>query len=150
MSFPGFLSALLLAAAAFAQTSEVTVEMPPERPVVGLFLRPFHFEKRIVPPPKLTNPPRLEVLVRAGNLYLSAQDVIALVLENNIDIAVQRYNPLLARESLRRAESGNILRSVEAPVVAGPTSVSTAGISTNATGPARRGRWWSPRRRGGP
>jgi outer membrane protein TolC len=35
---------------------------------------------------------------------------------------------------VRRAESGNILRSVDTPIVAGPTSVSTAGVSTNANG----------------
>jgi outer membrane protein TolC len=102
--------------------------------VVGGLLRPFHLEKRIVSPPKLTNTPRLESLVRSGNLYLSRQDVIALVLENNLDIAVQRYSPLLAREVLRRAEGGGILRSVDTPIAAGPTSVSTAGISTNANG----------------
>jgi outer membrane protein TolC len=139
MSISGFLSALLLAAAAYAQSSEVTIQTPPERPVIGRFLRPFHIENRIVPAPKLTNSPRLDQLIRGGNLYLSAQDVIALVLENNLDIAVQRYNPLLSRETLRRAESGQILRSVEAPVVAGPTSVSTAGISTNANGLAGGG-----------
>ena len=53
------------------------------------------------------------MLVRSGNLYLSVQDVIALVLENNLDIAVQRYSPFLAREVLRRAEGGAILRNVD-------------------------------------
>ena len=33
-----------------------------------------------------------------------------------------------------RAEAGNILRQVDTPIVAGPTSVSTAGISGNANG----------------
>jgi outer membrane protein len=76
----------------------------------------------------------LESLVRAGNLYLSVRDVIALVLENNLDIAVQRYSPFLAREMLRRTEGGGLLRSVDTPIAAGPTSVSTAGISVNANG----------------
>src|SRR5262249_48565846 len=75
-----------------------------------------------------------EMLVRSGNLYLSKEDVIALVLENNLDIAVQRYSPFLAREVLRRAEGGGILRSTDTAIAAGPTSVSTAGISTNANG----------------
>src|SRR5947209_16962542 len=127
------------AQSSFAQSSEVGIQILQTRPMVGRILKPFHLEKRIVAPARLTNSPRLESLVRAGNLYLSAQDVIALALENNLDIAVQRYNPLLAREVLRRAEGGNILRSVEAPVVAGPTSVSTAGISTNAHGLAGGG-----------
>jgi len=55
--------------------------MPKMPPVVGPLLRPFHIEKRVVPPAKLSNSPRLESLVRSGNLYLSVQDVIALVLE---------------------------------------------------------------------
>ena len=71
-------------------------------------------------PINLGNSSRLDSLIRAGNLYLSAQDVIALALENNIDIEVQRYGPLLAREVLRRAEGGGLLRNVGQGVVAGP------------------------------
>jgi outer membrane protein len=121
---------LTAACTVLAQSSEVSI-VTPKQPV---FLRPFHFEKRIVPAAKLTNTPRLEQLVRAGNLYLSVQDVIALALENNLDIAVQRYAPFLAQEVLRRAQGGGILRGTDSPVVAGPTSVSTAGVSTNANG----------------
>ena len=86
----------------------------------GRLLKPFHLERRVVAPAKLTNSPRLESLVRGGNLYLSVQDVIALALENNLDIAVQRYSPFLAREVLRRAEGGGFLRQVDTPVAAGP------------------------------
>jgi outer membrane protein TolC len=91
-------------------------------------------ERRIVAPVRLTNTPRLESLVRGGNLYLSVQDVIALVLENNLDIAIQRYGPPLAREVQRRAEGGGFLRSVDTPITPGPTSVSLAGVSTNTNG----------------
>jgi outer membrane protein len=119
---------------AFAQSSEVSIESPKPPPVIGHVLAPFHLEKRTVAPAKLSNTPRLESLVRAGNLYLSVQDVIALVLENNLDIAVQRYSPFLAREVLRRSEGGGFLRSVDTPIAAGPTSVSTAGVSVNANG----------------
>jgi outer membrane protein len=135
-------SALLwacLSSSALAQTSEVSIEAPKPPPVIGPILRPFHVEKRVVSPARLSNTPRLESLVRAGNLYLSVQDVIALVLENNLDIAVQRYSPLLAREVLRRTEGGGLLRSVDTPIAAGPTSVSTAGISVNANGLAGGG-----------
>src|SRR6516225_2699272 len=134
MRVSGILCAALLAPGLFAQSSEISITNPPAPPVVGGFLKPFHLEKRMVSPPKLTNSPRLESLVRGGNLYLSVQDVIALVLENNLDIAVQRYSPFLAREVLRRAEGGGILRAVDTPIVAGPTSVSTAGVSANANG----------------
>src|ERR1035438_6981414 len=128
------LGIFVIASTVLAQSSEVSIQMPKQQAVIGTFLRPFHLEKRIVPPAKLTNSPRLEQLVRAGNLYLSVQDVIALALENNLDIAVQRYSPFLAQEVLRRAEGGGILRGTDTPVVAGPTSVSTAGVSTNANG----------------
>src|SRR5580700_4034178 len=64
------------------------------------------YQLRSVPPVNLTNTGRLDQLIRAGNLYLSAQDVVALALENNIDIEVQRYGPLLQREVLRRANAG--------------------------------------------
>jgi len=124
----------LAAAAASAQTPEVSIETPKARPVVGRLLAPFHLEKRTVPPAKLANTPRLEQLVRSGNLYLSAEDVIALALENNLDIAVQRYGPFLSREVLRRAESGGLLRGTDVPVAPGPTSVSTAGVNTASSG----------------
>jgi len=117
----------------FAQ-SEVSIITPKALPVAGPLLRPFHLERRYVPPAKLTNTPRLEALVRGGNLYLSAQDVIALVLENNLDIAIQRYGPFLAREVLRRARGGGILRSIDAPVLPGPQSVSLTGVSTGGSG----------------
>ena len=94
------------------QTSDITITNPPELPVVGPILRPFHFEKRIVSAPRMSNSARLEMLVRAGNLYLTVQDVIALVLENNLDIEIQRYGPFLAREVQRRADGGNLLRSI--------------------------------------
>src|ERR1051326_843232 len=127
------LSICLAAGPAFAQ-SEAQILTPEPRNFIGRFLRPFHFEKRVVPPVKLANTTRLESLVRGGNLYLSKEDVIALVLENNLDIAVQRYSPLLAREVLRRTEGGGFLRQVDTPVVSGPSSVSTTGISVGGNG----------------
>ena len=130
-----FALALLSSATALAQTPEVSITgPPPPNKYLAPVLKPFHLEKRQVAPVKLANSPRLESLVRSGNLYLSVQDVIALALENNLDIAVQRYNPYLAREVLRRTEGGGFLRQVDTPVVAGPTSVSTAGISINGNG----------------
>ncbi len=109
--------------------------MPKAPPVVGPLLRPFHLERRIFSPANLTNTPRLESLVRGGNLYLSVRDVIALTLENNLDIAIQRYGPFMAQEVLRRAQGGGVLRSdISADIIAGPQSVSTAGVSSSGSG----------------
>jgi outer membrane protein len=91
------------------------------------------YQPRTVPPINLTNTSRLDSLIRGGNLYLSAQDVVALAIENSIDIEVQRYGPLLEREVLRRAQGGGALRSVGLGVAAGPQSVSLQGVSINAT-----------------
>jgi outer membrane protein len=107
--------------------------------VVGPILRPFHLERRVVSPAKLTNTSRLDSLIRAGNLYLSSQDVIALALENNVDIAVQRYGPYLAREVLRRAQGGGSLRDIGQPISPGPTSVSLEGVNVNSVGLAESG-----------
>src|SRR5580693_3652560 len=92
------------------------------------------YQARSVPPINLSNTSRIGALVRNGNLYLTSRDVVALALENNIDIEVQRYGPLLAREVLRSAQGGGALRSVGAGVAAGPTSVSLSGVSINTNG----------------
>jgi outer membrane protein TolC len=92
------------------------------------------YRPRSVPPINLSNSPRLEALVRAGNLYLSSQDVVALAIENNIDVEVQRYGPLLAKEVLKRAQAGGLLRSVGVGVAPGPVSVSLQGVSLTGTG----------------
>src|SRR4029077_11759449 len=126
-----FLLYLLYAVCTFAQ-DEIRVE--PATGPLGWLINPYR--PRSVPPIRVTNSPRLDSLIRAGNLYLTAQDVVALAIENNIDVEVQRYGPLLAQEVLRRAKAGGALRSVRAGVAAGPQSVSLQGVSLNASGDA--------------
>jgi outer membrane protein len=121
-------------AATGSLAQEIAIQTPPGPPVIGTLLRPFHLDRREVSPAKLTNTSRLESLIRAGNLYLSSQDVIALALENNVDIAIQRYGPFLAREVLRRAQGGGALRDIGQPIAPGPTSVSLEGVNVNAVG----------------
>ena len=41
--------------------------------------------------------PRIGELIRAGQLYLSLQDAIALALENNLDLELERYGVRMAR-----------------------------------------------------
>ncbi len=75
-----------------------------------------------VAPVSLGNSGRLEKLLRAGKLYLSLQDVIALALENNLDIELQRYSPKLAETDILRAQSGGAIRGV----AGGVSSLTTA------------------------
>jgi len=120
----------LVACHAWAQSSHIAV-LPPEPRALGFLTRPYR--QRIVPPINLANSSRLAALIRAGNLYLTAQDAIALALENNIDIETQRYGPLLFREDLRRAQVGGNLRVPSTPIAAGPQSVSLAGVNVGST-----------------
>ncbi|HTA68186.1 MAG TPA: TolC family protein [Bryobacteraceae bacterium] len=120
---------LLLVARGFAQ-NEIAVEPASGR--LGWLLNPYR--PRSVPPIRVTNSSRLDSLIRAGNLYLSAPDVVALAIENNIDVEVQRYGPLLAKEVLKRAQAGGALRNVGSAVAPGPQSVSLQGVSLNPTG----------------
>ncbi len=124
---------LLTAVPAFAQ-SEVSITDPRLPPIVGHYIAPFHVQPRVVAPAKLSDTPRIDRLIRGGNLYLSAQDLIALVLENNLDIAVQRYGPFIAREVVRRAQGGGLLRNVDTSLIAPPASVSTTGVSSSTNG----------------
>ncbi len=74
--------------------------------VLNTFSSPF------VPPAKLTNSPRLNELILNGKLSLSMEDAIALALENNLDIAVARYNLPLAQTNVLRTDGGGAARSV--------------------------------------
>src|SRR5882672_10053452 len=85
-----------------------------------------------IAPPDLANSSRIENLVRAGNLYLSLQDTIALALENNLDIAIQRYGPLIADTSVEIAQAGGFARGVSTNVTAGPNSASVSSAGTAA------------------
>jgi outer membrane protein len=88
---------------------------------------------------------RIEKLMRAGVIYLSLRDAIALALENNLDIEVARYYPKLALSDLQRSEAGQLLRNVSTnftsgpssaslSVLAGATQVNSAGVSSTAGG----------------
>jgi outer membrane protein TolC len=122
-------ASLLLGGGAAAQTA---IRIEPAKGGLGWLTRPY--QTRSVPDINLANSSRFGSLIRAGNLYLSAADVVALAIENNIDVEVQRYGPLLAREVLRRAQAGGVLRSVGVGVAQGPQSVSLQGVSLNSSG----------------
>jgi len=132
-------SVLCVGLTCFAQSPEVSIQEPKPYPLVGRFLKPFHIQPRIIGSAVLSNTPRLESLVRGGNLYLSVQDVIAVTLENNLDIAIQRYAPVLATEVLRRTQSGQAPRGVGLPISPGPQSVSLAGVTSGVVGLADTG-----------
>jgi outer membrane protein len=120
----------LLAWPASAQPSNIAI-LPPRPHPLGFLTRPY--QQRAVPAVNLVNSGRLSGLIRSGSLYLSARDVVALALENNIDIEIQRYGPLMARQDIERARVGGALRSPSTAIAPGPQSVSLAGINVSGT-----------------
>lgn len=91
----------------------------------GRFTDPYTW--RDVAPANLGNSNRLEQLLRAGKLYLSLQDAIALALENNLDIELQRFGPRISQQDLDRAISGGIARNQGNFINTGTTQVADGG-----------------------
>ena len=94
-------------------------------------------------PVDLSNSARVRQLLRAGNIYLSLSDAVALAIENNLDIQLERYNIPAADTELQRAKGGGALRGLpynvfEVPVgVGGPASplvTAAAALSVGAAG----------------
>src|SRR5436305_14427532 len=52
--------------------------------------------------------PRIEKLMRAGSIYLSLRDAIALALEYNLDLDYARYNPKLSEANLKPPSAGTV------------------------------------------
>jgi len=64
------------------------------------------YTSRQVPAPNLSNTPRIESMLQDGKLMLSMNDAIAIALENNMDIAIQRYNMSIADTDILRTKAG--------------------------------------------
>jgi outer membrane protein len=92
-------------------------------------------------PLRTENSQRFHDLLRAGNLYLSLQDALALAIENNLDIELQRYNLPIADLELKRARGGGTVRGLnyaifDVPVgTGGPVSAvpTAAAVNNRAT-----------------
>ncbi len=101
----------------------------------GYFPNPVGpYSAREVPAPTLTNTPRINGLLQNGKLMLSLNDAIALALENNLDIAIARYNLNIADTDILRAKSGSATRGVNTGLVQGTPGGGVGGFGTGATG----------------
>jgi outer membrane protein len=74
--------------------------------------------RHILQPP-LANSPGLAQLIQDGKLNLTLEDSVSLALENNLDIAVQRFTPWLDEMNLLLSRSGQNGRIVFDPTVTG-------------------------------
>ncbi len=116
-------------------SNRTQAEMPAYGRAEGRFTRlTGNYRPVSIAPVNLTNSYRLESLIRAGNLYLSLQDAIALVLENNLDVEIQRYGAQEQDANVLRAQAGGALRGVTPTVQNGATSAGLGqGQSTGVT-----------------
>src|ERR1700733_7870632 len=93
-------------------------------------------------PVDLSNSPRIRQLLRSGNIYLSLSDAVALSIENNLDIQLERYPLPTADTEVLRAKGGGQLRGLtynvfEVPVgVGGPSSPLVTSAATPTVGAA--------------
>lgn len=87
-----------------------------------------------VPRPQLTNSPRLRQLIQDGKLKLSLKDAVQLGLENNLDLAIARYNLPIADTDILRTQAGGVFRGVNAGVVQGTPGGGIGGFGTGAPG----------------
>ena len=152
-----FLAALAIAATLVSgtwaqdpQSSSVPQAPSASKPATSAQPQPFrvgeyskgrsHFPNPIAPyagrtvsPPNLTNTPRLDQLLQNGRLMLSMNDAIALALENNLDIAISRYNLHIADTDILRTKAGAALLGVNTGVVLGTPGGGVGGLGAATT-----------------
>ena len=96
-------------------------------------LRLIHWLARS--PVDFHNSPRVHDLIRAGNLYLSQADALALAIENNLDVELDRFSFQIADTDLLRAKGGGLLRGIPFLLAEAPTGVG-GPLSPVVTNPA--------------
>ncbi len=92
------------------------------------------YAPNIVPRPNLANSHRLQELMRDGKLYISLQDAIDLALENNLDLAISRYNLAIADTDIQRTKAGGSFRGVNTGVIQGTVGGGVGGYGAGAPG----------------
>src|SRR5271155_1038945 len=90
------------------------------------------YTPRHVAPPNLANTARIDSLMHDGKLYLSLNDAIALALENNLDVAIARYNLNIADTDVLRAKAGASILGVNAGVIQNTPGGGVGGIGATA------------------
>lgn len=92
------------------------------------------YEGRTLRSPRLDNSARIYQLIHDGKLMLSLNDAIALALENNLDLAIARYNLDIADTDILRTKAGASARGVASGLVQGTPGGGIGGFGTGAPG----------------
>lgn len=96
---------------------------------------PFNaYRATLVSQPNLANSPRIDTLIHDGVLELSLANAIALSLENNLDLAIARYNIPIAEADVLRTRAGGVFRGVNTGVVQNTPGGGFGGFGSASTG----------------
>ena len=100
----------------------------------GNFIAPY--EQQPIPGISLENSPRLHDLIHDGKLEISMADALALAIENNLDVAVERQIVPMAQTDVLRASAGSATRGFSgAAIPLGLTAGALGlGVSTAVAG----------------
>src|SRR5258708_7289425 len=130
-----------LTLAGFAQDSSSAPlpAAPKPLPVLNYAQPVSHFPNPIGPytprhlaAPNLANTARIDQLMHDGKLYLSLNDAIALALENNLDIAIARFNLNIADTDVLRARAGANILGTPVGVVLNTPGAGIGGIGAQS------------------
>src|SRR5437016_12224710 len=133
-----FVSALVVALlfATAAQGQQAITSNPSTLPnyIVGPNWFPTVFkpyQQGMVRPRIMENSPRLHDLIRNGKLRLSMADTLSLAIENNLDIAVQRFLHPIAEADVLRASSGQAARGIQGALIPSGLQQGALGVGVN-------------------
>src|ERR1700739_4739869 len=100
----------------------------------GNFTAPYR--QQPIPSISLENSPRLKDLIKDGKLQISMADALALAIENNLDIAVERQVVPMSQTDVLRSSAGSAARGFSGASI--PLGLSAGalgtGVSTAVTG----------------
>jgi outer membrane protein TolC len=131
------LALLLLTSDLRAQTAGTLAALP--QPALRLDIphsgNPFDvYRGASVPAANVANSPRIDSLVHDGVLELSLRDAISLALENNLDLAIARYNIPIAAADVLRTKAGGVFRGVNTGVVQNTPGGGIGGFGSGGSG----------------
>jgi outer membrane protein len=92
------------------------------------------YQTPYVPEAKMSNSERLHSLLNDGKLQLSIQDTIELALENNLDIAVARYNIGFSQTDILRTQGGGAARGFNGSFTSSALFSGAVGSGVSASG----------------
>ncbi len=88
---------------------------------------------------RVENSARVDQMLRDGKMYLSIDDAVAMALENNLDIGIQRYNLSIADTDILRTSSGAVALGVNAGLLQGTPGGTTGTTAAGGTGTSTTG-----------